>query len=783
MPRSRLVWTAALAAALSGWSPLQAQSDPGDRPTPLPAAKLSKADRDRAEAATLFGLGSLHEGRHRLLEALRCYETACKLDPDAVAPRRALVPLYLALDRLDEALTTARRVLELDPDDWETGLLCARQLRAQSKPKESAEVLRRAAASSRLKEKPDAYAQLLADVAGLEEDIGEWPHATAALDKLTELLDHPAPLIEQEMLTAEEATSKSAEAYESLGRVWLKAGNPAKAVAAFEAARSRDPGRAARLALHLAEIHDRAGRPREALARLDDYLVGRPAGTEGYEMKIRLLNQLGQAERIVPALQTASQADRHNTALTLLLARELRKTGQLDAALQIYEQLIGEGAGPDVYRGLFGLYKEQKDGGRHALLLLDKTIKAANPPEDDNAPPKNQKPAGENSPRNQAPDLAQDPAANGRAMLVALREDPAAVQMLLNAARPALASPDKLHDSTRFLLAVLAERTRKLDIAEELYRSCLTRTSGRLQGGPQSVYLGLLMVLKLAHKYQAVIDLCKQGLAEAGNVNRTIFFYDMSVAQMALGQFDDALAAANQAVDVANPDARLGCQRQRAEVLSKMGRHTEAIAACQEMLREYNQPQKEDGQLAHDRQAVKVREVRLLLSLVYSAAREPEKSEEQLQLVLEADPDSPDNALPYNNLGFQWAERGVNLPEAERFIRKAIDLDHRSRSSGKSVGLDADLENAAYIDSLGWVLFRKGDFKGARAELEKAVTLPGGDDDPVVWDHLADVLFRLGEKEKAAADWRKALTLFETGARPKDDRYREIQQKLKQTAP
>jgi Tfp pilus assembly protein PilF len=196
------------------------------------------------------------------------------------------------------------------------------------------------------------------------------------------------------------------------------------------------------------------------------------------------------------------------------------------------------------------------------------------------------------------------------------------------------------------------------------------------------------------------------------------------------------------------------------------------------MLREYNQPKQDEDAQAQEKRAAKVRGARLQLSTAYNAAREPEKSEEQLRLMLETD---PDDETANNNLGFQWAERGVNLPEAERLIRKAIELDHHLR--GKTVGLDSDRESAAYIDSLGWVLFRRGDLKGARAELEKAVALPDGDDDPVVWDHLADVLFRQGEKDKAIAAWRKALALFDAGTRPKDDRYREIQQKLRQTAP
>ena len=42
--------------------------------------------------------------------------------------------------------------------------------------------------------------------------------------------------------------------------------------------------------------------------------------------------------------------------------------------------------------------------------------------------------------------------------------------------------------------------------------------------------------------------------------------------------------------------------------------------------------------------------------------------------------------------------------------------------------------------------------KTARAELEKASTLPTGDDDPVVFDHLGDVYYRLQEKAKALAE-------------------------------
>src|SRR5205823_14146647 len=126
------------------------------------------------------------------------------------------------------------------------------------------------------------------------------------------------------------------------------------------------------------------------------------------------------------------------------------------------------------------------------------------------------------------------------------------------------------------------------------------------------------------------------------------------------------------------------------------------------------------------------------------------------------------------------ADRNKKLDEAERMIRKALDLDRQQRNSKDALSLDADRDNAAYVDSLGWVLFRRGRFKEAVAELEKAVKLPDGAHDPTVWDHLGDAYIRLKEKTKAAGAWKKALRMYDERHRVKrDDHYRDIETKLK----
>ena len=174
-----------------------------------------------------------------------------------------------------------------------------------------------------------------------------------------------------------------------------------------------------------------------------------------------------------------------------------------------------------------------------------------------------------------------------------------------------------------------------------------------------------------------------------------------------------------------------------------------------------------------------VRNIRVTLSTVYLAAHQDDESEKELQSILDAD---PNDALANNNLGYQWAERSKNLEEAEKLIRKALELD-RKEGGGGLLGPDGDRDNAAYLDSLGWVLFRRGKLDAAREQLERATALPDGADDPTVWDHLGDVYFRLEEKGKARDAWKKALGLFDVGRRRLDDRKKDVEKKLKLLEP
>ena len=61
------------------------------------------------------------------------------------------------------------------------------------------------------------------------------------------------------------------------------------------------------------------------------------------------------------------------------------------------------------------------------------------------------------------------------------------------------------------------------------------------------------------------------------------------------------------------------------------------------------------------------------------------------------------------------------------------------------------------VDSLGWALFRLGEFDGAVKQLERAVSLRP--EDPIINDHLGDALWHVGRELEASFQWRRALAL------------------------
>ncbi len=135
---------------------------------------------------------------------------------------------------------------------------------------------------------------------------------------------------------------------------------------------------------------------------------------------------------------------------------------------------------------------------------------------------------------------------------------------------------------------------------------------------------------------------------------------------------------------------------------------------------------------------------------------EAKRTDEALEYMHRALALNPDNASALNYIGYTWAEKGVNLDEAERMISRAVELKP---------------DDGYIVDSLGWVhyvrakaLTAQGRSSEAQKHLDAALThleradqLTGGD--PVVSEHLGDTYLLMDQKRHALDRFEEAIRL------------------------
>src|SRR5262245_7535555 len=112
----------------------------------------TKKELDQRESLHHYVFGLLCERDDRLLEALKAYEKAAELDPEAPAVFKAQVALLLILERPNDAVTQAKKTLDLDPSDGEVSFVLARLYKGTGKYKEAIDVLEKAAVQPALKD-------------------------------------------------------------------------------------------------------------------------------------------------------------------------------------------------------------------------------------------------------------------------------------------------------------------------------------------------------------------------------------------------------------------------------------------------------------------------------------------------------------------------------------------------------------------------------------------------------------------------------------------------------
>ncbi|HEY1335705.1 MAG TPA: tetratricopeptide repeat protein, partial [Myxococcaceae bacterium] len=180
------------------------------------------------------------------------------------------------------------------------------------------------------------------------------------------------------------------------------------------------------------------------------------------------------------------------------------------------------------------------------------------------------------------------------------------------------------------------------------------------------------------------------------------------------------------------------------QIFSRTGAHAEAVSVLTEALKAH--PRDED-----------------LLYALGTALERSGATQQALARMRELLEVNPQNAAALNFIGYTLADHGEQLEEAERLVRRALAIHP---------------DSGAYLDSLGWVQFRRGDMVRATSTLERAAELEP--DEPAILEHLGDAYGGASRRDAAVGAYRRALEAMRTTDDPTArERTAVVERKLK----
>ena len=690
-----------------------------------PVKPRSAEEQNQLDALALFAAGRMKEQQQDFPGALKLYQRALREDPTALPILELIVPLAFTLNRQDEAVRYALMAMELDSSNAILLRRLAMELTDQDDYAGALKLYQKARAAEADDEKSAASVVLSMEMGRLYFLTGEHRLAADNFAMVAEALENPEAYKLDAELT-KELLKDPTELYEMFAEAYLKADRHADALAAFEKAFPGEEN-AAVLAFQRARLLAES-EPDKALAELETYFSAKGAsrGAQPYELLGKVLEKLGKQDELLPRLIELRKADEANVPLGYHLAERLRLADRLAESQEFFVQLAKDSPAPQGYEGLAYIYR--KTDRPEALLQL----------------------LGESAAQTGGFETLGEEAKT-------LLADAALVNRLIELAKASQDQDEDAKYGTSLAGALLAMEIKQYDAAGELYNRAIevrpANTAELLMGWG----IGLLMAdqyTEAAGVFQRAID------AAVLPAENPAFHYYLAGALELAGQTEPALAAARHAVSVQEDSPRLVSRL--AWILYHAKRYDEAIESYLKLIEKFDAA-RHAPDLARENRAELgriVREARLVLSNIYVIQNKVPLAEEWLEQVLD---EYPEDISALNDLGYLWADQNKNLDRALEMVKKAVA---------------SEPENAAYRDSLGWVLYRLGRFEEALGELKLAagVEKPDG----VILEHLGDVLAAMKNGQGAREAWERALSVLDSAQEA--EKIKAIQDKLKQLA-
>lgn len=339
------------------------------------------------------------------------------------------------------------------------------------------------------------------------------------------------------------------------------------------------------------------------------------------------------------------------------------------------------------------------------------------------------------------------------------------------------ADEKKLNGNAYWFLAKIAQELRENEAASDFYNKFLVDAKKLGSGQKMAAGYGpLIQILFDTKKYKECEKLCSEFLDitledEAAFIPilrlKPVVFRRMVLCQSRMGEVDKAIERVEKLYKD-QPDNWLNLEL-KARILREVGKTADAEKAYQDLIVKIDS----DKRLGKEEKEEFLEEIKYTLSNVYVELKKIDKASEILKTLVEKNPDNP---TYHNDLGYIWADNDLNLEEAEKLIRKAIEIERGLRKKIKNLKPEFDKDNSAYLDSLAWVLFKKKNYAEAKKLLVEAIKDEEGQHIEIL-DHLGDIHQAMGEKAEATKVWKDALN-FAGSSKREQDKKKEVEKKI-----
>lgn len=680
----------------------------------------TEAEQDRLEAVSLLTAGRMFEQRQDSEAALRRYQRAHRYDPQSVEILRAIVPLAFSLGRQEEAVRYATRLAELDATDPMLLRRLGVVLTERNEFKTALKLYEKVQELETREAKSATRVMLWLEMGRLYFITEQFDKAAAVFERASGALDKPDEYGLKPALLKTIVGDKG-EVHELMANAFLEAKKPELAARAFERL-DKFAANKALAAYRQARIAAQKQQYDQALAQLQVYFDAREtsAGAGPYELLAEVLAEQKKTDELIPRLENLLNGQEGNISLSFALAEEYFGKQQFDKAEPLYKVVLAKQPADQVYRRLADIYRQRADDQKLLELLGDVVNKSGTLE------------AVEKS-------------------LATIVEDKPLVERLVKLARDKFADAKSENHPVLRAAALVALEAKQFDAAAELFELAIQANSAN----KAEVLVQWGLQLFLAEKFAESAAVFQRGIDEkAVPESNPAFHFYLAGALAMQNKTDAALAAAKAAVEKKSGDPRF--ESRIAWIHYHAKQYDQAIEKYTQLIDKYesNHDAEEVRDVLHD--------TRLVLSNICVERNQLADAEEWLEQVLD---EFPDDIGATNDLGYLWADQNKRLERAHRMIRRAVE---------------AEPENAAYRDSLGWVLYRLAKFDEALVEQLKAIELNTKKDkeaDGVMYDHLGDIYAQLDRHDKAREAWSTAAAAFEKAG--EKDKLEAVQKKLK----